>query len=69
MLEKWQHQALKARAEREGKSISALVREILTQELQRERPRGKLSDIRGIASGDGPPLSNEEMDRIIYDIQ
>jgi len=52
-LEDWQHEALKARAEREGKSVSELVREILSAYL---RPKGQrsarsLQSIEGVAEG------------------
>ena len=54
LLEEWQHAALKARAEREGRSISDLVREILSEHLS---GRGKgLRLMEGVAGG-GPSRS------------
>jgi len=52
-LEDWQHEALKARAGQEGKSLSELVREILSAYL---RPKGRhnsrsLRSIEGVAEG------------------
>ncbi|MBN2492278.1 MAG: ribbon-helix-helix protein, CopG family [Planctomycetes bacterium] len=44
LFENWQYEALKAMAEAEGKSLSALVREILARHLKGGRAR----------SGSGP---------------
>jgi plasmid stability protein len=55
LLEPWQHQALKALAERRGQSISQVVREILRRHLgpARGRPRRGLASLAGIASDRG----------------
>ncbi|MBI4445973.1 MAG: ribbon-helix-helix protein, CopG family [Acidobacteria bacterium] len=51
ILEEWQYQALRARAEQEGRSISDLVREVLRHALQREtRKKSRLMAIEGIAA-------------------
>jgi plasmid stability protein len=39
MLEEWQYEALKARAERSGRSISDIVREILDSHLAPSRTK------------------------------
>lgn len=62
ILDDWQHEALRMRAEREGKSISALVREILAAHLQ-PRPRHGLKRIEGVA--EGPPDLARDHDRYL----
>ncbi len=64
ILEEWQFEALKALAEREGKSISAVVREILSAKLGRRKGR-KLRSILGI--GSGSDVSGRDHDRALYD--
>ena len=62
LLHDWQYAALKARAAREGKSLSALVREIVSAHL--DRKASKLDLIEGIA--EGPPDFGAEHDRYLY---
>jgi plasmid stability protein len=62
ILDDWQHEALRVRAEREGKSISALVREILGLHLQPRTKRG-LKRIEGVA--EGPPDLARDHDRYL----
>ena len=51
MLDDWQYEALKAQAERQGRSMSELLREMLDASLRREPSRGPgLEDIRGIGA-------------------
>ncbi|MBW2263359.1 MAG: hypothetical protein JRG91_15450 [Deltaproteobacteria bacterium] len=64
ILEEWQHEALKSLAEREGKSISAVVRQILTAKLGRRKSK-KLESIMGI--GTGSDISGRDHDRALYD--
>lgn len=50
MLDDWQYEALKAQAERQGRSMSELLREMLDAFLDKE-PRGAgLQEIRGIGA-------------------
>jgi plasmid stability protein len=50
ILEDWQYETLRARAQQEGRSLSAVVREILHHALDGSgRPRGRLRAIEGIA--------------------
>jgi hypothetical protein len=65
LLEDWQHAALKGLAEREGVSISDLVRRILSQRL-RPRPsrRKRLSAIAGI--GHDRKATGRTHDRWLY---
>jgi hypothetical protein len=62
MLEDWQYDALRSRAERRAISISELVREILTAHLDAKEPSG-LYKIEGIGS-DGS--SAREHDAFLY---
>jgi plasmid stability protein len=62
ILDEWQHEALRARAEREGKTLSAVVREILALHLQPRAKRG-LKRIEGVA--EGPPDLAREHDRYL----
>ncbi len=64
ILEEWQFEALKSLAEREGKSISAVVRKILTQKLKRKKSK-RLESIMGI--GTGSDVSGRDHDRALYD--
>ena len=65
LLEKWQHAALKSLAEREGVSLSDLVRRILSRDL---RPvssgREKLAVIAGI--GRDRRAAGRDHDRWLY---
>jgi plasmid stability protein len=65
ILEDWQYQALRARAEQEGRSLSDLVREILRDALT-EPPRRKdrLSGIEGV--GEDQTTYGREHDRFLY---
>lgn len=64
LLEEWQYQALRARAEREGRSLSDLVREILGGALSdRARSRG-LADIEGV--GEDPGAYGRDHDSLLY---
>lgn len=65
LLEDWQYGALKSLAEREGASISDMVRKILTEKL---RPR--LSRRRGLQAmagiGRDPKATGKDHDRWLY---
>jgi hypothetical protein len=69
LLEEWQYQYLSDRAKREGKSISQLVRELLTEWIESHRTEtwedDPFFDIIGmVSSGDGRIA--EEHDKYIY---
>ena len=68
ILERWQIDALKSRADREGTSVSALVREAVADYLAApaELPAVSLDDLKGI--GSDPTASGREHDRLIYDL-
>ena len=69
LLEEWQYQYLSDKAKREGKSISQLVRELLTEWIESHRAESwegdPFFDIIGmVSSGDGRIA--EEHDKYIY---
>jgi plasmid stability protein len=65
LLEEWQYQTLRARAEREQRSLSDLVRGILCETLApRPRPQGRLHAIQGI--GEDPAAYGRVHDRFLY---
>ncbi len=65
LLEGWQHAALKSLAEREGVSISDLVRRILSQRLRPRPSRQKgLRSIAGI--GRDRSATGRDHDRWLY---
>lgn len=67
-LEEWQYQQLKELAEREGKSISQIVRELLEERLELgplEIERDPIFDIVGLGRGEGTGLAKEH-DKILY---
>lgn len=65
ILEDWQYQALRARAEQEGRSISDLVREILRTALSATPERGShLQEIEGV--GEDAAAYGRDHDRFLY---
>jgi hypothetical protein len=66
ILEDWQVQALRSRADRERKSVSALVREAVEAFLGRNRPESmpSLARIDGVA--DKPGRYGRDHDRALY---
>ena len=66
LLDPWQYEQLKAAAEREGRSISSLVRDAVTQFLKgsRRRTTTKLAEISGL--GADPGSRGRDHDEVIY---
>jgi plasmid stability protein len=65
ILEDWQYQALRARAEQENRSISDLVRDILRDTLaQPPRQKGRLEEIEGV--GEDAASYGRNHDRFLY---
>jgi plasmid stability protein len=64
LIEDWQYEALKSIAAREGRSISMLLREVLSHHLRGEHPGRSLNAIEGM--GDDPHASGREHDRFLY---
>jgi len=66
LLEEWQYEALRSRADREGRSISDLLREILKTSLTPSSmtKQGRLGEIKGI--GEDAEAYGEDHDRHLY---
>lgn len=65
ILEDWQYQALRARSEQGGRSISDLVRESLATSLAQPPERiSRLQEIEGI--GGDPSTYGEDHDHALY---
>lgn len=65
IIEDWQYQALRARAEKENRSISDLVRDILRQALaQPPHSKGRLEEIEGV--GEDSASYGRAHDRFLY---
>jgi len=66
LLESWQYEKLKAAAERDGTSISMLVREAVSRFLDRKprRTADRLAEITGI--GDDSATSGRKHDAVLY---
>jgi plasmid stability protein len=65
ILEEWQYHALRARAEQEGRSISAIVRDILRRTLARSSGRkSRLKAIEGV--GEDSRGYGRVHDRFLY---
>ena len=66
LIEEWQYEALRGRAERERCSRSALIREILNASLNPSEiiPRKRLQTIEGI--GEDAVASGQEHDKYLY---
>lgn len=63
LIEEWQYQTLKSEAEREGKSVSELIRDMLTDRFRRRRKDG-LDDLDGIVSD--PKTKGKDHDLHLY---
>ena len=69
LLRERQHEALRALARREGKSLSEMVRLALARLLGEENPApgaSRLCDIRALAKDPGGPSAREH-DSVLYD--
>lgn len=65
LLDDWQYAALKARAQREGRSMSEMLRELLTAQLgSPNRSAGSLAAIEGI--GEDRAAYGRDHDRFLY---
>ncbi len=68
-LEESQYQRLKDLAEREGKSISQIIRELIDESFQLEGEEGKkdpIFDVVGMGHGEGEPVARNH-DEVLYD--
>lgn len=65
LLDDWQYEALKARAQREGRSMSELLRQMLDTHLGKSGARARrLDDIRGV--GEDRAARGRDHDRFLY---
>jgi len=66
LLDDWQYERMKDLSEREGRSLSSLVRDAVTALLKRnaERPPTRLAEITGI--GEDPASRGRDHDETLY---
>ena len=65
LLEPWQHEQLKALAREEGRSLSDVLREMVSDGLERRpRRRRRILDLAGIAPGAAVPV--KDLDAELY---
>ncbi len=66
LLEQWQYEALRARAEREGRSLSALIREFVGKALSPTdtKPARSLDRLEGV--GEDTAVYGKNHDRLLY---
>ena len=65
LLEDWQYDTLRQEAERQGKSISELVRNLLSERYSNRMAKPGLGKITGIVSD--PQSSGKDHDVYLYD--
>jgi len=70
ILEEWQHKWLNEEAQKQSTSMSALLRQLLTQAIERRRAEGWQDDplwgIVGIAEGPDDGITSENLDEYLY---
>ena len=70
ILEDWQHAWLTEEATRQALSISALLRQILTEAIERRQAEGWEDDplwgVVGIAEGPDDGITSENLDKFLY---
>jgi hypothetical protein len=70
ILEEWQHEWLGEEAIRIGTSMSALLRDLLTEAIERRQMEGlstdPIWDIIGIAEGPEDGITSENLDEFLY---
>ncbi|MCL4491482.1 MAG: ribbon-helix-helix domain-containing protein [Nitrospirae bacterium] len=67
-LEDWQYQTLLEISRKKKKSLSAIIRELLSEKLSAQATRKEadpISELMGIGSGDGLPVAREH-DKYLY---
>lgn len=66
LLDNWQYERLKAASEREGRSISSIVRDAVSAFLGGSRPPAgtRLAEIVGI--GNDPETTGQDHDGVLY---
>lgn len=70
ILEEWQHQWLAEEAERQSVSMSALLRQLLTEAIERRQAQGWADDplwgIIGLGQGPTDGITSENLDQFLY---
>jgi hypothetical protein len=70
ILEEWQHQWLNKEAKQASISMSALLRQLLTEAIERRRSEGWTDDplwgIIGIGEGPADGITSENLDQFLY---
>lgn len=70
ILEEWQHQWLAEEAERQSISMSALLRQMLTEAIERRQAQGWADDplwgIVGLGEGPNDGITSENLDQFLY---
>ena len=67
ILEEWQYEALRSLSERSGRSVSDLLREILTKHLSPPPAKKGLKSIEGIVSDDS--VRGAAHDEVLYGLK
>ncbi len=67
LLEEWQYQVLQNLANKEKKSLSSIIRELVTEKLAKQKtsPTDPIFEIVGMVAGDGDRVS-EEIEKRLY---
>lgn len=70
ILEEWQHKWLAGEAERQSLSMSALLRQLLTEGIERRQAQGWADDplwgIIGLGEGPNDGITSENLDQFLY---
>jgi hypothetical protein len=70
ILEEWQHQWLAQEAERQAVSMSSLLRQLLTEAIERRQVHGWEDDplwgIIGLGEGPDDGITSENLDKFLY---
>lgn len=70
ILEEWQHDWLNEEATRQGISMSALLRQMLTEGIERRQAQGWADDplwgIIGLGEGPADGITSENLDQFLY---
>lgn len=64
IIEKWQYEYLKNTSEEKGKSISELIREMITSSIDKDSPGGSLNSICGL--GEDYDGYGRDHDKLLY---
>jgi len=70
IMEEWQHEWLATEAKKQSSSISALLRQLLTEAIERRQAEGWADDpiwgIVGMAAGPNDGITSENLDEFLY---